>query len=207
MAQTDKLDLVKEHKDQYAAPKKPTLVTVRKAKYLAISGQGAPGGDRFQACIGALFGVAYTIKMARKAEGVDYKVCPLEGLYQTEDGSGDFCKADPETWCWTLMIRVPGFVTKRDLDKAVAQLLEKDKGREVKEVTLDTLAEGRCVQQLHVGPYDKEPETVAQMARFAEGQGLAFHGRHHEIYLSDPRRVPPERLRTILRMPVRRGTP
>jgi hypothetical protein len=103
------------------------------------------------------------------------------------------------------LIRTPEFVRAAEIKKAAAVLLEKGKPADVKEVKLEPLAEGRCVQMLHVGPYDKEPETVSAMQAFAESKGLALHGLHHEIYISDPRRVPPERLKTILRHPVKRA--
>ena len=206
MVKAGKLDLMKTHKDEYAAPKTPALVTVRKGKYLAIDGRGAPGGEAFQARIGALYAAAFTIKMASKMAGRDYKVSTLEGIYWAADGRADFYRAPKEAWRWTLLIRVPDFIGKRERNRAVEQLLAKGKGSEVQEVELRTLAEGRCVQLLHVGPYEKEDESLAQMARFAEAQRLVLAGPHHEIYLSDPRRVPPERLRTILRMPVRRGS-
>ena len=196
-----KLDLYKSHKAEYATPKKPLLIEIGPANYLAISGQGRPGGEAFQMCIGALYAVAYTVKMTRKFAGLqDYAVCKLEGQY-----FGDFVQTLPDEWRWRLLIRTPDFVTKTDLDRAAATLLEKGKGAEVQDVKLETLAEGRCVQMLHVGPYERESETVAIMKTLAESQGLKLNGPHHEIYLSDPRRVAPEKLRTILRVPVARA--
>ena len=108
-----------------------------------------------------------------------------------------------DQWQWKLLIRTPDFIGEEDLRQAVAVLLKRGKGEEVKRVRLETLAEGPCVQMLHVGPYERECETIAAMQAFAEKQQLRFSGKHHEIYLSDPRRVPPERLKTILRQPVR----
>jgi len=176
---TDKLDLYRQHKDEYAAKKTPALVKVGPAKYLTIAGRGAPGGDAFQAAVGGLYSMAFTIKMTRKLSGKgDYKVCHLEGLW------------------WA-----PG---KADLAKARAALAAKGKPPEFKAVKLERIAEGLCVQALHVGPFADEPATVAKMDELAAAEGLKPHGRHHEIYLSDPRRVPPERLRTILRHPVRK---
>lgn len=204
MPAMQKLDLMEAHGDQYVAPKRPVLVMARKAKYLAVSGQGAPGGEAFQARIGALYAVAFTVKMASKFAGRDYKVSTLEGLWMGADGSAEFADTPRETWRWTLLIRTPDFVGKRERNAAVKQLMAKGKGPAVREVELRALAEGRCVQMLHVGPYDQEAGTTAAMAQFAEAQGLVLAGLHHEIYLSDPRRVPPERLRTILRIPVRR---
>ena len=198
-----KLDLYKLHKAEYAATRKPALVEVKPASYLAISGQGAPGGDLFTANIGALYGVAFTIKMTRKFAGQqDYAVCKLEGQWWSELAA-DFAKLPKDQWLWKLLIRTTDFIKKDDLRQAVAVLLKRGKGEDVKRVWLESLAEGLCVQMLHVGPYDRECETIAVMKAFAEKQQLVFSGKHHEIYLSDPRRVPPERLKTIVRQPVR----
>ncbi len=202
MKTLNKIDLYKEHHNEYAAPKKPVLFEMNPAQYLAISGQGAPGGESFTASIGALYGVAFTIKMTRKFAGrEDYAVCKLEA--QWSDDAGDFASLPPSQWRWNLLIRTPDFITSDDLRQATAVLLKRGKGEDARRVNLETLAEGQCVQMLHVGPYDKERETVACMKTYAGKQGLQFHGKHHEIYLSDPRRVPPERLKTILRHPVR----
>ena len=195
-----KLDLYKLHKAEYVTPRKPVLIRVKPAQYLIIEGHGAPGNTRFQACIGALYGMAFTIKMARKFAGQqDYGVCKLEGQY-----FGDLAAIPKDDWNWKLMIRTPDFITRKDLESAVAVLLKRGKPGEVKEVKLETLNEGECVQMLHVGPYDQECDSIALMRRFAEAGGLTLAGPHHEIYLSDPRRVPPERLRTILRQPMRK---
>jgi hypothetical protein len=205
MASADKIDLFKQHKDQYVAPKKPVLLTADEAMYLAIDGRGEPGGDEFTDKIGALYGAAYTIKMTRKFSGQqDYVVCKLEALWWLDDGKDDFAGTPREKWNWKLMIRTPKIVKQQELDKAASALIEKGKSPAVREVKLEEIPEGRCVQMLHVGPYDKESETVEVMEAFAAEQELEFRGRHHEIYLSDPRRVPPERLKTILRHPVQK---
>ena len=204
MAKDEKIDLYKQHKDQYKAAKKPILVTVEQAMYLSIDGRGEPGGDEFTDKIGALYGAAYTIKMTRKFSGrQDYVVCKLEALWGFEEDK-DFESTPREDWKWKLMIRTPDIVKPEELEKAATVLIEKGKSPSVREVRLEDISEGLCVQMLHVGPYDNEGETVEVMKAFAEEQGLEFHGRHHEIYLSDPRRIPPERLKTILRHPVRK---
>jgi hypothetical protein len=178
-------------------------VEIKPATYQAISGQGAPGGERFTASIGELYGVAFTIKMTRKFAGKeDYAVCKLEGQWWSAPGK-DLAKLPLDQWLWNLLIRTPDFINEEDLRQAVAVLLKRGKGEDVKRVRLETLAEGPCVQMLHVGPYEKEHETIAVMRAFTEKQQLSFSGKHHEIYLSDPRRVPPDRLKTILRQPVR----
>ncbi len=191
-----KLDIYKANKEDYAAPKKPVLLRLKPIQYLAIAGQGAPGGERFTACIGALFGVAFTIKMTLKFAGKqDYSVCKLEGLWFQSNMES----MPREQWKWKLLIRTPDFIIPAHLKEAVAKLLSNGKSPEVKEVALETLDERQCVQMLHVGPYERECETVAQMEAFARAKGFKLAGPHHEIYLSDPRRVPAARLKTILR--------
>jgi len=205
MAPSEKIDLYKQYKDQYKSPKKPVLITVGAATYLAIAGRGEPGGPEFTEKIGALYGVAYTIKMTRKFTGrQDYVVCKLEAQWWLDDPTKDFAAVPRDRWNWKLMIRTPDIVTKDELQKAVSVLIEKDKSPAVREVKLESVSEGLCVQMLHVGPYDREGETIELMKAFAEQQGLEFHDRHHEIYLSDPRQVALERLKTILRHPVRK---
>lgn len=202
---TAKLDLYKLHKAEYAAPGKPALVQTKPAWYLAIAGQGAPGGPRFTACIGALYGAAFTIKMTRKFAGQqDYAVCKLEGQWFFD---GDPAALPKDQWKWKLLIRTPDFISQKDLKTAVGTMLQRGKSPEAEEVKLETIDEGACVQMLHVGPYEKENETVALLRAFAEAGGWKLTGPHHEVYLSDPRRVPPERLKTILRVPVIKQVP
>jgi hypothetical protein len=202
MPTVPKLDLYKIHKAEYVTSKTPVLIQTKPAKYLTITGQGAPAGKAFQEGVGALYNVAFTLKMAKKFAGQDYKVCHLEGLWWGDKEGQDFAAQPLDTWNWKLIIRVPDFIVAKDLKEAVATLKEKGKPLEVTNVKLETLEEGQCVQMLHVGPYSKEGETISQMIALGAQRGLSFHGRHHEIYLSDPRRVPAERLRTILRLPV-----
>src|SRR5215472_1065895 len=197
-----KIDLYKQHKAEYAATRKPALVKISKGCYLAIEGQGAPGTDVFTASIGALYGVAFTVKMTRKFSGrQDYTVCKLEAQWWSDDGQ-DFADAPKPDWRWKLLIRTPDFVTRKEVNDAVAVLVKRGKGKEVERVRLESVSEGKCVQMLHVGPYEEEPTSISFMKAFVAPHGLSFHGRHHEIYLSDPRRVAPQKLKTILRMPV-----
>ncbi len=203
MKTQDKIDLFKEHKDEYVQPKKPVLVEVGPAVYLAIDGRGAPGGDEFTRRVGALYSMAYTIKMKRKFGGEqDYAVGKLEAQWWA-DGNECFAALPKERWIWKLMIRTPDFVEQEELDRAVAVLKKRGKTEPVDQVRLELIAEGRCVQMLHVGPYEEEGKTMELMQKFAELQGCEFHGKHHEIYLSDPRRVEPAKLKTILRRQVR----
>ena len=196
------IDLFTRHKDEYAMPKEPALVTVRPGRYLTATGVGAPGSAEFQAKLGALYGHAYTIKFARKkAGGEDFKVGVLEGLWWVPGGA-TWLSAPKGRWRWKLLIRVPESVRADDVRAARAAL--RAKGRPATGVRLETIAEGPSVQVLHVGPYADEPRTIARMDAYARAEHLRFRGRHHEIYLSDPRRVTAARLRTILRHPVTR---
>jgi hypothetical protein len=185
-----KLDLYREHAVDYAARRDPAIVNLARCQYLAIDGSGTPGGPEFQACVEALYNVAFTTRMARKSAGHDYGVCKLEGLW-------------PDTRTWSLLIRTPEFVTKEHLDVAIAKLVRKGKTVPVEAVRLLPLKEGWCVQALHVGPYCEEPATIEKMCECAAQAGMEFCGTMHEIYLADPRRVKPGKLRTILRQPLR----
>jgi hypothetical protein len=202
MAKEAKLDLYKKFRSEYIMPKQPVFVTVGPARYLTIFGHGAPGGEHFKAHVSALYAVAYTMKMAEKSAGYDYKVCHLEGQWWAEDGA-DFRAHQPKEWEWRLMIRVPEFITQREVDAAVRAVLAKGNVALAGEIRLEEIAEGRCVQVLHIGPYADEHPLVEKMHEFAAGKGVHLRGPHHEIYLSDPNHVPQERLRTILRYPVK----
>jgi hypothetical protein len=139
--------------------------------------------------------------MAEKFAGHDYKVCHLEGQWWASDGS-DFRTREPKEWQWKLLIRVPEFITQAEVDNAVQSVMKKGKTALATEIKLEDLSEGRCVQMLHTGPYAQEKTAVDKMHEAAAQSGFHLRGPHHEIYLSDPNRVAPERLRTILRYPV-----
>ena len=202
MPRAAKLDLYKTFSEDYVASRVPVIVTVRPAFYLAIEGEGAPGAEVFQRKINGLYNVAFTVKMASKFAGRDYAVSKLEAQYHAR-GNGCFMEEPKETWRWKLLIRTPDFIKKKEIQEAMAHLLGKGKPPEVGEVALEKIEEGRCVQALHKGPYEREGETIELMEEAARKEGLRLHGLHHEIYLSDPRRAAPEKLRTILRHPVR----
>jgi hypothetical protein len=183
-AHVEKVDLYKHHKSEYVTPKEPVLLKIGPAKYLTAGGEGATGGKKFQLAVGALYQAAFTTKMAKKFAGRDYRVCHLEGLWW-----GPELTQASDTWRWKLMLRVPEFIAAADLKSTAARLKEKGKSALPVPVRLETIREGRCVQVLRTGPYWSEPATMGR-------------GPHHEVYLSDPRRVAPEKLRTILRLPV-----
>jgi hypothetical protein len=194
---TAKIDLFREHRDEYVMPKTPTVVRTGPGRYLTVTGTGSPEGEEFKRKLGALYGCAYTVKFAQKKDGKDFKVGILEGLWWTDRGGSDFLSAPKTEWHWKLLIRVPESVSVRDLDVALKTL--RAKRGAIDDVKLETIREGRVVQMLHVGAYADEPRSLAAMDEFVRAKGLHYRGAHHEIYLSDPRRVAPSRLRTILR--------
>lgn len=195
-----KIDLFREHRDEYVMPAAPTLVDVRTGSYLAVRGTGRPAGEEFQRAVGALYGTAYTLKFAMKARGHDFKVSTLEGLWSAP-GAGAAALSQPkDTWRWTVLIRVPDTVTAAAVRDALAAL--RAKRGPTPHVALERMREGRSVQVLHIGSYADEPRTLAKMDAFVRERKLRYRGAHHEIYLSDPRRVAPSRIRTILRHPV-----
>lgn len=172
--------------------KKAELIEVPKRKLLAVSGEGQPGCPLFQELIGALYSMAWTIKMARKFAGEEtFKVAALEGIYETMTK-------------WTLAIEVPDYITAAELKKTAAGLIAKGKPEAVLQVSLLTEKKQKCVQMLHVGPWTEERPTLDAMTMFAAGLGLSLVGPHREIYYSDPNRVAPEKLKTVLRYPVRK---
>jgi hypothetical protein len=194
----DKIDFAKTHKELYSATAKVKEVVAERATFLAVEGQGAPGGEAFQAAIGALYGAAYTIKFALKKEGaLDFAVSKLECSWEVEDP-----KTTPMSeWRWRLMIRVPDEVTAAQLRVAQRELAEK--GKDASAVKRLALKGGRALQTMHVGPYDKVGESYARLDARAAELGLEPTGPAHEIYVSDPRRVAPEKLKTIVRLGVR----
>ena len=206
----EKIDIFKLHKAEYKAGRKPIQVETTRGMYLAREGVGAPGGQVFVEAVESLYAMAYTIKMGRKADGKgDYTIGKLEGIYWTADGA-DLVTTAAEKWCWRLMIRTPeivdGFgISDDDLEVARERLRSKKKDKGTELVQLVYLAGSSCVQMMHLGPYEKEYETLAVMQAFCAEELLTIHGDHHEIYLSDPRRVEAEKLKTILRVSVRGG--
>ena len=198
----DKVDLFKLHKADYIAPKQPKLCHINNAHYLAIDGVGAPGEDNFNNAVAALYAVAYTVKMTRKKNNLgDYVICKLEARYWSPN---DIClsKQDKSQWHWQLMIRTPSQVELSDIEQAAKVLSDKGKTASVKNIKLIEHEFSQCIQMLHVGPYSEENRTIEQILTFAHQQQLSPTGEHCEVYISDPRRIPEERLKTILRIPV-----
>lgn len=206
-------DFKKEYKEFYQPPKKPVIVTIPAMNFVAVCGKGDPndpGGD-YKAAISLLYGIAYTIKMSYKGDHkidgfFEYVVPPLEGLWQQPDVDGvDF--AHKESFEWVSMIRLPEFVTPEVFEWAREEATRKKK-MDFSRVEFFHYEEGLCVQCMHVGSYNDEPETLRQMDEFAAGQGYAVdfsdQRRHHEIYLSDPNKTASEKCKTVLRHPIRK---
>jgi hypothetical protein len=194
------LDAYRARRDRFR------LVDVPELRYLMIDGHGDPNSSpAYAEALKALYPVAYKLKFASKRElGRDYVVMPLEGLWWAEDMDAFTVSRDKSRWDWTLMIMTPDWIDQRMFEAAVEQAGAKDRPARLGDVRLESLSEGTCVQTLHIGPYDDEAGILARMHHeFIPGNGLRMAGKHHEIYLSDPRRVAPEKLRTILRQPVR----
>ncbi|MFC7406681.1 GyrI-like domain-containing protein [Georgenia alba] len=176
-------------------------------RYLMVDGHGDPNADgEYGDALQALYPVAYTLKFASKrdlGQDHDYVVPPLEALWWAPDMSVFTTARDKSRWDWTAMLLVPDWITAEMVDDAVAAVAAKQRPVALGKLRLETLREGRCVQTLHLGSYDDEGPVLSEMHdRVIPDAGLRMTGRHHEIYLSDPRRVAPDKLRTILRQPV-----
>lgn len=205
-------DFKKEYKELYLPKEQPSIVKVPRVNYIAVRGQGDPNeeGGAYKQSLELLYGVAYTIKMSKKGprqiEGYfDFVVPPPEGFWWQEGRTGmDY--AHKEDFQWISVLRLPDFVTKEAFDWAVAEAARKKK-MDFSRVEFFPYDEGLCVQCMHIGPYEEEPATVERMHAFMEAQGYALDitdaRMHHEIYLSDARKVPPEKRKTVVRHPIR----
>ena len=200
----EKYDVKAEFRHLYAPGSKDFVeVDVPTLGYLAVEGSGDPNtSSAYAQAVEALYPVAYALKFAGKAEGRDFVVGPLEALWWAHDMS-TFLTRDKDAWSWRAMITVPPWVDDAAVRGAVEATAAKKDLPGLGRVALQPLTEGRCLQILHVGPYDDEGPTLDLLHnRVIPERGLRFNGHHHEIYLSDPRRTAPEKLRTILRQPV-----
>ena len=206
----EKVDFRKDHKELFApSAKAPVLVDVPPFEYVLIDGRGYPGTAKdFQDKVGVLYGLVYTIKFTLKfdkARPFEFGVAPLSGFYHADDPSIYMDASRRDEWTWTLGIPVPDRVTAADFEKARAALKEKKNPPFLGEARFEVRREGKAVQIMYVGPYSGEAPTIQRLHDFFLAQGYTFNGPHHEIYLGDPRRTAPEKLRTIIRQPVRKA--
>ena len=207
-------DFKNEYKEFYMPKSKPEIVHVPKANYMAVRGKGDPNDENgaYQQAIGILYAVAYTLKMSyktdHKIEGFfEYVVPPLEGFWW-QAGSNSVDYTDKSAFHWISVIRLPDFVTKADFDWAVETATKKKK-LDCSAAEFLSIDEGLCVQIMHIGAFDDEPETVAMMDKYLEENGyvkdFTDERRHHEIYLSDARKVAPEKRKTVIRHPIKKA--
>ncbi|MCL2706588.1 MAG: GyrI-like domain-containing protein [Dehalococcoidia bacterium] len=205
-------DFKKDQKELYQ-PKKAVLVDVPKMTFIMIDGTGNPNtSETYKTAIEILYGLSYSIKMSPKHNSApagyfDYAIPPLEGLWWLAGAKAiDF--TDKNTYCWTAMIRQPHFVTQEVFEKSKAMLSKKKPDLNLSAARLEPLTEGLCAQMMHTGPYDDEPKTIEALAQFITEAGcrndISDARRHHEIYLNDPRKVAHDKIKTIIRLPVKR---
>jgi hypothetical protein len=191
----------------YPRVRKPRIAVVPERRCFAIQGLGVPGGPEFQEAMGALYGAAYSLHFLLRERGVDSHTGPSEGLWERLDGQTDWSEGavafDPTAWRWTLLLPVPVEAGADDLAGALAVARRRRPTPALDRIGVMTLDEGLVVEAMHVGPYATEPETIAAMHALAESEHLVPAGPHHEIYLGDPQRTAPDRLRTVLRQPVK----
>ncbi len=206
-------DFKKEYKEFYMPKNTPSIVNVPKMNFIAVRGSGDPNKEdgEYKKAIGLLYGIAYTIKMSKKSDHridgyFDYVVPPLEGFWW-QDGVTGVDYGNKDSFEWISVIRLPDFVTKEDLDWAIREAAAKKK-QDFSKVRFFTYDEGLCVQCMHIGSYDDEPDTVGKMHEFMKQEGykldISDERMHHEIYLNDARKTAPDKLKTIIRHPIKK---
>jgi hypothetical protein len=200
----EKIDHKKVLKDFYRpSSRKPSEVDVPEMNFLMIDGKGDPNtAQEYQDALETLYATSYTLKFKlKKAKITDFTVMPLEGLWWVE-GSEGFDFDVKVNWCWTSMIMQPQPVTRNEVLEAIAETKEKKDPPALQKIRFESFREGYSVQIMHIGPFSEEQPTIDKLHSYAEEQGFKLRGRHHEIYLSDPRRTAPEKLKTVIRQPV-----
>ncbi len=200
----EKIDPKKLYKSAYNPQKQYEIIEIPTLQFLSIKGQGNPNNSNdYAECVGALFSLSYGLKFqSKKKYQKDYVVGPLEGLWWADD-MNDFITRNKEKWKWEMLIWQPDWINKDDFNLILEQTKNKKPNPKLNEVELKTIDEGLCVQILHIGSYDDEAPVLAKMHdEFIPQNGFKMRGLHHEIYISDPRKCAPEKLKTILRQPV-----
>lgn len=202
---SEKVDFRKVLKDLYN-PKPGTfhLVEVASMNFLMIDGTGNPNiSDEYRHAVESLYALSYGIKFTLKSRSLDYVVPPLEGLWWMED-MAQFTQASKDRWKWTMMIMQPEWVTYEWVERAKAEAIKKKKLTSLQSIHFEPYPEGLSVQVLYIGAYENEAPTIAEMHNFISSYGYVTNGKHHEIYFGDPRKTTPEKLRTILRQPIKK---
>lgn len=207
-------DYKKEYKEYYMPKNKPSILTVPKMNYIAVRGKGDPNTEdsEYKRSIGLLYGIAFTIKMSKKGDHridgyFDFVVPPLEGFWW-QDGINGIDYSHKENFNFISVIRLPDFVTEEDFEWAVEEATKKKK-TDFSSVEFFSYDEGLCIQCMHIGPYDDEPATVEKMHEYMKSEGytldISDKRMHHEIYISDVRKIAPEKLKTVIRHPIRKA--
>jgi len=201
-----KIDFKREFKHLYSPPKgKFTIVDVPAMNFLMVDGVGYPvGNPSYEQALEALYGISYGLKFASKAQGKDYVVPPLEGLWWMEDMS-KFSMARKDEWEWTMMIMQPEWVIQYMVDVVLADVAHKKDLPALAKLRFEVYHEGLSVQTFYVGPYSEEGPTIASMHAHVEEEGYLLEGKHHEIYLNDTRKTAPEKLKTVIRQPIKKA--
>jgi hypothetical protein len=206
----EKLDLTKHYKTYYSAKSKPEIIEIGEAQFLAVEGKGDPSEKQYADKIQALYATAYAIKFLCKASGKDFTVAKLEGLWSFDEKhyknmsiTEAPVKVPRSEWSYKMMIRMPDYIIQDQVTSSIEAVVTKKKIPLAKDIELFTMTEGKVVQMLHNGPFSTEPETLQQLQHFIEKNGFEKNGLHHEIYLSDYNKSAPEKLKTILREPVK----
>ncbi|MEN8171359.1 MAG: GyrI-like domain-containing protein [Chloroflexota bacterium] len=202
-----KVDFKKSMKPFFNPPKKFTIIDVPEMQFIMVNGHGDPNSaQEYKDAVEGLYAVAYKMKfISKKSLEKDYVVPPLEGLWWAED-MNTFLTREKSAWDWTMMIMTPDWITTKIFNDAVAAVRKAKNPAALDKIRLETFHEGLSVQIMHIGSYDDEGPILAEMHdEFLPENGFLENGKHHEIYLSDPRRVSPEKLKTVLRQPVRKG--
>ena len=200
----EKIDLKKELKAFYnPTAKDVTVIDIPKMNFIMVDGQGAPESPQFSQSIEALYPIAYTIKFdKKKAAGIDYGVMALEGLFWADDMKVFMPEtADRNRWQWTLMIMQPEFITRKDFENAVAAAKKKKDNPSIDKVRFESFTEGKSAQIMHIGPYSAEGPNIQRVHHKIKEIGGKLSGKHHEIYLSDPRRAASDKMKTVVRQP------
>jgi hypothetical protein len=204
---TGKIDYKKILKEFYQpSTKAPVIIDVPAMNFLMIDGRGDPNNSQaYQDAVSTLYSLSYKLKFAlKKSNSVDYGVMPLEGLWWMDDNRL-FAEGHKDQWYWTMMIAQPEFITQAMIEKAKEEVKKKKDPASLKDVRFETYHEGTCVQIMYIGSYADEHSTIMCMHDHATREGYRIDGKHHEIYLGDPNKTAPERLKTILRQPIRKG--
>ena len=205
-----KLDLTKTDKIYYKAKTSPEILHIEKTNYVSITGKGDPSGKEFSEKIQTLYGTAYILKFMLKAVNNDFVVPKLEALwsFDTEKYAAISMDEAPlkiprSEWNYRIMIRMPDFVTKKQTEEVINTAINKKQIELAKSIEFYEMAEGKVIQILHIGPFEDEPQTLKKIQEFSIENNLQQNGLHHEIYLSDFRKTAPEKLKTLLREPVK----